>query len=167
VARWVGSSSSPQKLTLLAGAANNTEEDGWGRGRGASSLQNLPLESRAIPATEMRKAEAGEGGRRRKAGQSIYQKHSDAQMIWWLTTTCRQWRGGAKSIRMKNNLFSPFNLQSNFVSCISPSTVIQILWYLFLNFQKSTSIHLWHFFICNSISWMLFIRLILFLISTT
>jgi hypothetical protein len=26
--RWDGSSSSPQNLTLLAGAANNTEEDG-------------------------------------------------------------------------------------------------------------------------------------------
>jgi hypothetical protein len=37
----------------------------------ASSLQNLPLESRAIPATEMRKAEAGEGDRRQKAGWSV------------------------------------------------------------------------------------------------
>jgi hypothetical protein len=71
-ARWDGSSLSPRNLTLLAGAADNTEEDGRGRGRGASSLQNLPLESRAIPATETRKAEAGEGDRRRKAGQSIY-----------------------------------------------------------------------------------------------
>jgi hypothetical protein len=32
--------------------------------------------------------------------------------------------------------FSPFNLQSNFVSRFSPSTVIQIWWYLFLNFSK-------------------------------
>jgi hypothetical protein len=71
-ARWDGSSSSPRNLTLLAGAADNTEEDGRGRGRGASSLLNLPLESRAIPATEMRmrrrrgrrKPEKGiEGGR--------------------------------------------------------------------------------------------------------
>jgi hypothetical protein len=53
-ARWDGSSSSPRNLTLLAGVADNTEEDERGRGRGASSLQNLPLESRAIPATEMR-----------------------------------------------------------------------------------------------------------------
>jgi hypothetical protein len=62
--------------------------------------------------------------------------------------------------------FSPFNLQSNFVSRISPSTVIQIWWYLFLNVSKSTYIHLWHFYVCNSISWMLFIHLILFHIST-
>jgi hypothetical protein len=53
-ARWDDSSSSPRNLTLLAGAADSTEEDGRGRGRGASSLQNLPLESRAIPATETR-----------------------------------------------------------------------------------------------------------------
>jgi hypothetical protein len=32
--------------------------------------------------------------------------------------------------------FSPFNLQSNFLSRFSPSTVIQIWWYLFLNFSK-------------------------------
>jgi hypothetical protein len=32
--------------------------------------------------------------------------------------------------------FFPFNLQSNFVSRFSPSTVIQIWWYLFLNFSK-------------------------------
>jgi hypothetical protein len=36
-ARWDGSSSSLQNLTLLAGAADNTEEDGRRRGRGASS----------------------------------------------------------------------------------------------------------------------------------
>jgi hypothetical protein len=52
--RWDGSSSSPRNLTLLAGAVDNTEEDGRGRGRGASSLQNLPLESRAMPATQTR-----------------------------------------------------------------------------------------------------------------
>jgi hypothetical protein len=71
-ARWDGSSSSPRNLTLLAGAADITEEDRRGRGRGASSLQNFPLESRAIPAMETRlrrrrgrrKAEEGiEGGR--------------------------------------------------------------------------------------------------------
>jgi hypothetical protein len=45
-ARWDDSSSLPWNLTLLAGAADNTEEDGRGRGRVASSLQNLPLESR-------------------------------------------------------------------------------------------------------------------------
>jgi hypothetical protein len=53
-AHWDGSSSSLRNLTLLAGAVDNTEEDGRGRGRGASSLQNLSLESRAIPATETR-----------------------------------------------------------------------------------------------------------------
>jgi hypothetical protein len=52
--RWDNSSSSPQNLTLVAGAVDSTEEDRRGRGRGASSLQNLPLESRAIPATETR-----------------------------------------------------------------------------------------------------------------
>jgi hypothetical protein len=71
-ARWDGSSSSPRNLTLLAGVADSTEEDGRGHGRGASSLENLPLESRAIPVTETRlrwrrgrrKAEKGiEGGR--------------------------------------------------------------------------------------------------------
>jgi hypothetical protein len=40
--RWDDSSSSPRNLTLLAGAADNTEEDGRGCGHGASSLQNLP-----------------------------------------------------------------------------------------------------------------------------
>jgi hypothetical protein len=67
-----GSSSSPRNLTLLAGAADSTEEGERGHGRGASSLQNLTLESRAIPATETRKAEAEEGDRRRKAGWSVY-----------------------------------------------------------------------------------------------
>jgi hypothetical protein len=67
-----GSSSSLWNITLLAGAADNTEEDGRGRGRRASSLQNLPLESRAIPWIETRKAEAEEGDRRRKVGQSVY-----------------------------------------------------------------------------------------------
>jgi hypothetical protein len=67
-AHWDGSSSLPRNLTLLAGVADSTEEDGWGRGRGASSLQNLPLESRAgdEAATEQgrRKLEKGiEGGR--------------------------------------------------------------------------------------------------------
>jgi hypothetical protein len=37
-ARWDGSSSSHQNFTLLSGAADSTEEDGPGRGRGASSL---------------------------------------------------------------------------------------------------------------------------------
>jgi hypothetical protein len=52
-ARWDGSpvAVDPQSLGW---ASDSTEEDGRGRGRGASSLQNLPLESWAIPATEMR-----------------------------------------------------------------------------------------------------------------
>jgi hypothetical protein len=40
--RWDGSSLSPRNLTLLARAADSTEEDGRRRGCGASSLQNLP-----------------------------------------------------------------------------------------------------------------------------
>jgi hypothetical protein len=51
---WDGSSSSPWNLTLLAGATDSTEQDERGCGRGASSLQNLPQESWAIPATETR-----------------------------------------------------------------------------------------------------------------
>jgi hypothetical protein len=51
---WDDSSSSSQNLTLLAGAADSTEEDGQGCGRGASSLKNLPVESQAIPTTETR-----------------------------------------------------------------------------------------------------------------
>jgi hypothetical protein len=63
--------------------------------------------------------------------------------------------------------FSPFNLQSNFVSRFSPSTVIQIWWYLFMIIYKISIYSFMTFFVCNSISWMLFIHLILFLISTT
>jgi hypothetical protein len=71
--RWDGSSSSPRNITNLAGAADSTEEDRRGRGHGSSSLQNLPLESRVIPATETRlwrrrgrrKSEKGIEGRRR------------------------------------------------------------------------------------------------------
>jgi hypothetical protein len=74
VARWDGSSLSPRNLTLLVGAADSTEENRRGRGREASSLQNLPLESRAIPTTKTwlqqrrgrRKPEKGiEGGAER------------------------------------------------------------------------------------------------------
>jgi hypothetical protein len=70
-ARWDGSSSSSQNLTLLVGVTDNTEEDWRGRGRGATS-ENLPLEWQAITATETRlrrrrgrqKLEKGiEGGR--------------------------------------------------------------------------------------------------------
>jgi hypothetical protein len=71
-AHWDGSSSSPRNFTLLAGAVDSTKEDRRGCGRGASSLQNLPLESWAILATKTRKTKAGEGDRRRKAGQSVY-----------------------------------------------------------------------------------------------
>jgi hypothetical protein len=38
---------------------------------------------------------------------------------------------------------------------------------LFLNFSKINIYSFMTFFVCNSISWMLFIHLILFLISTT
>jgi hypothetical protein len=59
-------------------------------------------------AMETMKAEAGEGDRRRKAGQSVYLKVLEAQMIYWLTTTRRQWRSAARSIWMKNSLLFPF-----------------------------------------------------------
>jgi hypothetical protein len=96
------------------GAADSTEEDGRGRGRGASSLQNLPLESRALPATETRlrrrqgrqKPEKGIKGRRQ--GKAYIKKGSDAQIIRWLTTSRHHWRGGSKSVRMKNSLLFPF-----------------------------------------------------------
>jgi hypothetical protein len=100
---WDGSSSSPRNLTLLVGAADSIEEDIRGRGCGASSLQNLPLESQAIPATEMRlwqrrgrrKPEKGiEGGRQ---GGAFIKK---VQMP--------QWRGGARSVPMKNTLLFSF-----------------------------------------------------------
>jgi hypothetical protein len=51
----------------LAGAADSTEEDGRGRGRGASSLQNLPPRVMGHTcdgdeaAIQTRKVEAGEG----------------------------------------------------------------------------------------------------------
>jgi hypothetical protein len=76
VARWDDSSLLPRNLTLLAGVADNTEEDEQGRCCGVSSLQNLPLESRAIPAIETRlrrrqgrrKPEKGtQGGRQGRA----------------------------------------------------------------------------------------------------
>jgi hypothetical protein len=72
-----GSSSSLRNLTLLTGAADSTEEDGRGRGHGASSLQNPPRVA-GHPcdgdeaATETRKVEAREGDIRQKAGQSTY-----------------------------------------------------------------------------------------------
>jgi hypothetical protein len=48
VAHWDGSSWTLRNHTLMAGAVDSTEEDGQGRGCGASSLQNLPLELWAI-----------------------------------------------------------------------------------------------------------------------
>jgi hypothetical protein len=42
VVRWDGSSSSLQNLTLLAGAADSTEEDGQGRGRGPPPYRTSP-----------------------------------------------------------------------------------------------------------------------------
>jgi hypothetical protein len=65
-ARGDSSSSLPRNLTLLAGAADNTEDDGRGRACGTFFLQNLPLESRAILRRRRgrRKPEKGIEGRR-------------------------------------------------------------------------------------------------------
>jgi hypothetical protein len=76
VTRWDGSSSSPRNLTLLAGAADNTEEDGQHRGRWTGTwprgllLAGPPHRvaghtcDRDEDVTVMRQAEAGEGDRR-------------------------------------------------------------------------------------------------------
>jgi hypothetical protein len=113
---------------------------------GAFSLQNLPLESRlyglppAIPTTETRKAEGGEGERRRKVAGRLVNEG------WGVDKKRLQRFGGAKETQINQHaspmrgrgpvLFewrtvriSPFNLQSNFVSRISPSYVIQIWWF--------------------------------------
>jgi hypothetical protein len=67
----------------LGGAVDSTEKDGQGRGRGASSLPNLRLESRAIPVTETRlrwrrgrrRPEKGiEGGRQGRAFITLREK---------------------------------------------------------------------------------------------
>jgi hypothetical protein len=76
-AYWDGSSSSPQNLTLLAGAADNTEEDGRGL-----LLAEAPTRVAGHTcdgdeaATDMRKGI--KGGRQ---GGAFIKKGSDAQMI--------------------------------------------------------------------------------------
>jgi hypothetical protein len=39
----------------------------------------------------------------------------------------------------------PLLICNQILSCFSPSTIIQIWWYLFLNFSKINIIHIWHF----------------------
>jgi hypothetical protein len=170
-ARWDGSSSSPRNLTLLGGGQTAPRKMDVDVAT-TTSLQNLPPRVAGHTCDGMRlrrgrgtrNPEKGiEGGRR---GGAFIKK------VW-----IRKWYddsqppvanevAGLGIFEWRTICFSPFNLQSNFVSRISPSTVIQIWWYLFLNVSKSTYIHLWHFYVCNSISWMLFIHLILFHIST-
>jgi hypothetical protein len=70
------------------------------------------LESRAIPATGTRKVKAGEGDRRRN--DTMINKHPSPM------------KGQGQVCSNEEQFLSPFNLQSNFVSCFSPSTVIQI-----------------------------------------
>jgi hypothetical protein len=59
----------PRSLSGGGGQRRGRRTGTWPQGL---LLAEPPLESRAIPATETRKAEAGEGDRRRKAGRSIY-----------------------------------------------------------------------------------------------
>jgi hypothetical protein len=59
----------PHSLSGGGGQRRGRRTGTWPQGL---LLAEPPLESRAIPATETRKAEAGEGDRRRKAGRSIY-----------------------------------------------------------------------------------------------
>jgi hypothetical protein len=83
-----------------------------------------------------------------------------------LTIVANEWAGPGL-FEWRTICFSPFNLQPNFVSRFlrQPSSKFDDICFWF--FLKSTSIHLWHCFVCNSISWMLFIHLILLLITTT
>jgi hypothetical protein len=71
-ARVDSSSSSLRNLTLLAGAADIIEEDGPPCGLLlVARVAGHPCDRDEV-ATQTRKAEAGEGDRRRKVGRSIY-----------------------------------------------------------------------------------------------
>jgi hypothetical protein len=61
---------------------------------------------------------------------------------------------------------SPFNQQSNVVTSISSSLLVQI-WYFFLFFSKITIYSLISLFSVHSVCWVMFICLILFFESTT
>jgi hypothetical protein len=63
-------------------------------------------------------------------------------------------------------LIYPFNLQSNVVTSISLSWLVQI-WYCFLIFSKITIYTLISLFSVHSVCWVMFICLILFFVSTT
>jgi hypothetical protein len=59
-----------------------------------------------------------------------------------------------------------FNPQSKFVTCISPSYLVKI-WLFFLQFSKITMFPLFSLSRVYSVSWTMFICLILFYVSTT
>jgi hypothetical protein len=67
---------------------------------------------------------------------------------------------------LKNSSIYPFNLQSNVVTSISLSLLVQI-WYFFLNFSKIIIYSLISLFSVHSVCWVMFICLILFFVSTT
>jgi hypothetical protein len=53
---------------------------------------------------------------------------------------------GPVAFEWRTICFSSFKLQSNFVSCISPSTAIEIWWYLFLNLSINQYLFIYDFF---------------------
>jgi hypothetical protein len=76
-AHWDGSSSSPRNLTLLVGRRTTPRKTGGDVAVGPPLAEPPPRVANHTcdgdeAATKTRKAEAGEGDRRRKAGQSVY-----------------------------------------------------------------------------------------------
>jgi hypothetical protein len=77
-----------------------------------------------------------------------------------------KWLWGPVLFKWRTVLISPFNLQSNVVTSIYLSLLVQI-WYIFLIFSKITIYSLISLFSVHFVCWVMFICLILFFISTT